>query len=116
MQDQLHDDEINLIEYWNVIWRRKIMIIVLCFVSVAATLVVSLRLPKFYKSETVIMSTGSEAGGLGAALSVLPLAGALGVGAGTQTPADKLMVILKSRTTAEEVIRKFELMKIFYEK
>ncbi len=113
---QNQDDETNLLEYCNVLWRRKIMIILICCVAVATTMVISLRSPKFYKSETVFIATGSEAGGLGAALSALPFAGALGVGAGIQTPADKLMVILKSRTTSENIIHKFDLMKVFYDK
>ncbi len=62
------------------------------------------------------MTTGSESGGLGAALSALPFAGALGGISGVQTPADKIMVILKSRTIAEAVIKKFDLMKLFYDK
>ncbi len=115
MQDQIQDDEINLLEYWNVIWRRKFIIVALCTVSVIATGVMSFQSPKYYKSETVIISSSSEAGGLGAALSSSPLAGMLG-GAGIQTPADKIMVVLKSRTTAESVIRRFDLLKIFYDK
>lgn len=115
MTEELQDDEINLLEYWNVIWRRKTMIIVVCSVAVIATMIQSLLSPKFYKSETVIMSTGSEAGGLGAAISALPFAGALG-GAAGQTSVDKLMVILKSRTVAYDVIRRFDLMKVFNEK
>jgi uncharacterized protein involved in exopolysaccharide biosynthesis len=113
--NQQMDDEINLLEYWNVLWRRKTMLIAVFFISVAATMVISLLLPKYYKSETVIMSSATESGGLGAALSAIPFAGALAGAAGIQTPADKIMVILKSRTVAEAVIRKFDLMKIFYE-
>lgn len=109
------DDEINLLEYWDVIRRRKTMLIILCTVSVAAAIVVSLLLPKYYKSETVIISSSSDSGGLGAAMSSIPLAGMLAGAAGIQTPTDKLMVFLKSRTIAEDVIGRFDLMKVFYE-
>lgn len=114
MRDQEQEEEINLLEYWNVLWRRKISIIVLCVVVVLTSMIISLRSPKFYKAETVFISSGSEAGGLGAALSSLPFAGALGGAAGIQTQADKILLILKSRTTADAVIRKFDLLKIFY--
>ena len=107
------DDEINLLDYWNVLWRRKGMLITLFTVAVVATMVASLLLPKYYKAETVIIASGSEAGGLGAALSSLPFAGALAGATGIQTPADKIMVILKSRTIAEAVIRKFDLLQVF---
>jgi uncharacterized protein involved in exopolysaccharide biosynthesis len=116
MQENIRNDDINLADYWGVLCRRKMLIISICMVSVIFAFIISLLLPKYYRSETVLISTSSDAGGLGAALSALPLAGVLGAaGAGIQTPADKLMVILKSRTTAEEVIRKFGLMQVFYE-
>lgn len=113
--EELREEEINLIEYWNVIWRKKYLLIALFILSVTITMLYSFQLPKFYKSETLIMTSGSESGGLGAALSAFPLAGAFGAIGGVQTPADKIMVILKSRTIAEAVIKKFDLMKIFYD-
>jgi tyrosine-protein kinase Etk/Wzc len=112
---KMPDDEINLLDYWNVIRRRKKVIIALFLASVIVTMVVSLLLPPYYRSESVIIAAGSEAGGLGAALSSSPLAGALVGAAGIQTPADKVMVILKSRTVAEAVIRKFDLLRVFNE-
>lgn len=106
------EEEINLLECWNVIWRRKYLLISLFTVSVTITMVYSFQLPKFYKSVTMVMTSGSESGGLSAALSSLPFAGVLGNG-GIQNPADKIMVILKSRTIAEAVIKKFDLLKVF---
>ena len=114
--EELQEEEINLLDYWNVIWRRKYLLIALFIVFVTITMIVSFLLPKFYKSETLILTTGPESGGLGAALSTLPFAGALGGISGVQTPADKIMVILKSRTVADAVINKFDLLKIFYSK
>ncbi len=113
---QKKEYEINLLDYWSVLWHRKVMIILICCVAVATTMVISIRSPKFYKSETMFISTGSEAGGLASALSALPFAGALGVGAGIQSPADKLVMLLNSRTISEDIIRKFDLMKVFYDK
>ena len=113
---ELPEEEINLLEYWGVIWRRKYLLIALFIISVTVTMVISFLLPKFYKSEALIITSSSESGGLSAALSSLPFAGALGGIAGIQTPADKIMVILKSRTIAETVIKKFDLLKVFNEK
>ncbi|MEK6697987.1 MAG: Wzz/FepE/Etk N-terminal domain-containing protein [Nitrospirota bacterium] len=109
------EDEINLLDYWNVLWRRKKMLIALCITAVVMALVIGKLSSRFYKSDTVVIATGSDAGGLGAALSALPLAGAFAGAAGIQGPADKVMVILKSRTTAEAVIQRFNLMRVFYE-
>lgn len=113
---QIHEREIILPDYWTIIWRRKTMIIVLCAASVLATMVVSLRLPKFYKSEAVILAVAPESGGLGAALSTSPLAGAFpGSFGGLSTHADRLLVFLKSRTIAEMVVKRFELLRVFNE-
>jgi succinoglycan biosynthesis transport protein ExoP len=113
MQEMMQEKEINLLEYWNVLWRRKYLLIALFIVFVAVTMVISLFSSKYYKSETLIIASGPESGGLGAALSSLPFAGALGVAGGIQAPADKIMLVLKSRTIAEAVIRKFDLLKVF---
>jgi tyrosine-protein kinase Etk/Wzc len=110
------DDEINLTDYWDVLRRRKMMIISLCVVSVLATMMVSLLLPKYYQSQAMILAIAPESGGLGAALSASPLAGALtGSLGGLSTPVDRLLVFLKSRTIAEMVIKRFDLLRVFNE-
>jgi uncharacterized protein involved in exopolysaccharide biosynthesis len=113
-QRSMPDCETASTNYWTIFWRRKTMIITLCVVSVLATMIVSLLLPKYYKSEAMILAIGPESGGLGAALSASPLAGALtGSLGGMSTPADRLLVFLKSRTIAEMVINRFDLVRVF---
>jgi tyrosine-protein kinase Etk/Wzc len=107
----------DFISFRRVVWRRKLLIGALFLVSVAAAGAVSFfLLPKYYKSETMIFCIAPESGGLGAALSASPLAGALaGSIGGLTTPADKILVFLKSRTMAETVIKRFDLLRIFNE-
>lgn len=114
-ESSAQNDEINLLDYWNVIWRRKVMLMSVFTVSVLATMIISLLLPKYYASETVIVAAASDSGGLGAALSSIPLASAFAGAVGIQTPADKIMIFLKSRTINEAVIKKFNLTRVFYE-
>ena len=116
LNQQTPDDEINLADYWDVLRRRKTMILSLCVVSVLATMIVSLLLPKYYQSQAMILAVAPESGGLGAALSANPLAGALtGSLGGLSTPVDRLLVFLKSRTIAEMVIKRFDLLRVFNE-
>jgi len=116
-QKIMPDDVINLADHWAIIWRRKMMIIALCLVSVLATMLVSLMLPKYYKSQAMILAIAPESGGLGAALSASPLSGVLtGSLGGLTTPADRLLVFLKSRTIAEMVIKRFDLVRVFNER
>jgi len=109
------EQEVDILEYWHIIWSRRTMLIVLFTVSVLLTMIVSLLSSKYYRSEAVIAPVMPEPGGLAAALSNLPLAGGLVGASGMQTPADKIMVVLRSRTIAEQVIRKFDLLPKFYE-
>jgi uncharacterized protein involved in exopolysaccharide biosynthesis len=115
MNEEKREEEITLQDYWNVLWRRKTLIISLFTVVVILTMIMSLLSPKYYKSEAVIMAASPEMGGLGAALSSLPLAGAVASSlGGLSTPADKMQVFLKSRTIAEMVIKRFDLLRVFY--
>ncbi|MBI5198065.1 MAG: hypothetical protein HZA19_05585, partial [Nitrospirae bacterium] len=109
------EDEINLLDYWRVIWRGKWIIILLCLVSVSATAWYSFNLPKIYQAKTTIIPTDAGGGGLAAALSAMPFAGALG-GALPTTPSDKIIAILESQTIAEKVIRRLDLMPVIFEK
>lgn len=107
-------DEINLLDYWTILWRRKMMIISLFTASVTVAMIVSFLLPKYYKSEALVLCIAPEAGGLGAALASSPLA-AIGSFSGIGGPADKILVYLKSRTVSVMVINKFDLMRVFNE-
>jgi uncharacterized protein involved in exopolysaccharide biosynthesis len=111
----MQSETIDLLEYWNILWRRKVLIGGLFAASVGLAVVLTLVLPPYYRSETVLIATGTEAGGLGAALSSLPLAGALTAGSGIQLPSDKVLVVLNSRTIAESVISRFDLLRVFNE-
>ncbi len=109
------EPEISLLDYWKVLWRRKTLIIGLFTVVVVVTMIMSLLSPKYYKSEAVIITASPEMGGLGTALSSIPLAGMVASSlGGLSTPADKILVFLKSRTIAEMVIKRFDLMHLFY--
>lgn len=105
----------NLPDFWNIMWRRKLMISLLFIVSVSVTLIVSLLLPKYYKSSAMIIALAPESGGLGASLAANPLGAIAGSFAGLTTPADRILVFLKSRTVAEMVIRRFDLLRVLNE-
>lgn len=116
-QTQAPDDEVNLLDYWRVLWKRRWVIGGLCLSAVSAALVVSLLLPKIYESTATLLPSldSKDGGGLGALLSAAGGAGAaqtLGINLpGTPaTPTDVFVAMLKSRIMADEVIKKFDLM------
>lgn len=116
MTDEILKHDRDLLDYGNIIMRRKAMLAVLFTLSVVITMAVSLMLPKYYRSEAMILATAPETGGLGAALSAAPLTGVLTGSLGVLTsPADKILVFLKSRTVADMIIRRFDLLRVFNE-
>ena len=103
------EDEVSLLDYWRVLYRWKWLIILLGLVATGISALVTLQMPKIYRATTTILPLGAEgAGGLAAAFSAVPFAGALGV-SGIKTPADQLLIILGSRTLAETIIHQLNL-------
>lgn len=106
------DDEINLLDYWRVIWKYKWLIGGLCAVSVSAALIFSLLSPKIYESKVTII-TPREGGGS----NLLSALGAVGlgqqiasIGIPSLTPnRDVFVSILKSRTIAQSLVEQFKL-------
>ncbi|MDA2910927.1 Wzz/FepE/Etk N-terminal domain-containing protein [Nitrospiraceae bacterium AH_259_D15_M11_P09] len=110
------DDEVNLLDYWRVIWKRRWLIGGLCATAVLTAMVVSLQMPKIYESTaTLLPQVGSKGGGgLGALLAA---SGAQSFGISLPgmpaTPTDIFVAMLKSRTMADEVIKELNLMELY---
>ncbi len=102
----MQEKEINLIDLWNIIWkRRKFIIIFVMIVSIIAT-GISFLLPKWYKATTVIMppeSSTTSFSGIGAGLSAFGLGGILG---GSENQM-RILAILKSKNMLEALDERF---------
>ncbi len=120
MSEETPQEETLPFDYVRALWRRKGLIAGLFVLSVVVTMGVSLKLPKYYKCEAVILASAPQVSGLNAALSAGPLTDAVMAGSLSEglaaSPADKILVLLKSRTVAEMVIKRFDLLHVFYEK
>lgn len=88
---------------------KKKIVLVVSIVSIIA-IVISLLLPVWYKSTSVIMPPSNQMQSLG---GLSALAGSMNLGSliGSQAGQQKLLTILKSRTIKEEVARKYDLKK-----
>lgn len=51
---EIKDDEINLFEIWQVVWKRRYMIITITMISAVLALLVSLQLSKIYEGEAIV--------------------------------------------------------------
>jgi uncharacterized protein involved in exopolysaccharide biosynthesis len=107
------DDEIDLLELWDTIWKGKWFIMgltLLCtLVAVYYTLYV---LPVTYKSDVVLQPTEtSSPSGLSALAASLPGGFSLGRGGGKTV---NIVSFLNSRTINERLIEKYDLLPMLY--
>ena len=105
------DDEIDLLQLWQVIWDARWFIVGVVFVCTLIAAVYSLTLPKEYKSSATLIldQEGNSGGGLSALAASLPISLAL-PGQG----ANNSMAFLQSRSLQERLITKYNLLPILY--
>ncbi len=113
---QATDDEINLLEYLLVIVKHKKMIFLTCLVTFILTCGITLLMPNIYMSTARILPPQNDKGGLssmlGSVSNIAALAG-LSVGSGS---GELYVGMLKSRSIADVIIDKFDLMELYDQK
>ncbi len=109
------EQEIELIDYLLVIWRHRMMILLLCFVAMAATVGYMLTRPRHYQSSATIVppvevlqkqsGIGGGLGGLGGSMlrDIMDSGSIAGI----------YVEILQSREVRDAIIRKFDLMRVY---
>ena len=112
------DDEINLLDLFMVLVRRKWLIIGLVFLTGVAAVSISLQMRNVYRSEATIAPRQIEQSGskvLSGALGGLGgmVASEFGLGGGGEV--DKIEVLLKSRRLVQLVVEKHNLMPLLFE-
>jgi len=106
------EDEINLLDYWWVIWKYRWLIGMLCSTSVVAALIFGLLSPKIYESRvTILLPRETGSGGLLSALAATGIAQQI---ASVSIPSlapnrDLFIIVLKSRLMAKDVVERFNL-------
>lgn len=115
---QQMDDEINLLDYWRVVWKRKVLIVLIGFITVTATAFHTLSIKDIYQSTAVITPISSKEGG-GGGLSALAqsFGGLPGISLPGSSSASEIVNLLKSNILREKVIERYNLLPVlFYEK
>jgi uncharacterized protein involved in exopolysaccharide biosynthesis len=108
------EEEINLLELVKVVVKRRLLIARFCGSIAILAVVVSLLLPKIYSATAKILPPQKEAyGGLSALLGQMGGLGGLAAGIGIGGSSDLYLGILKSRSVADAVIKRFDLAKEF---
>jgi uncharacterized protein involved in exopolysaccharide biosynthesis len=109
--------EPNFIKYISILLRWKRFILINFIGVTLLAILISFLLPKWYKSTASLLPPKQPDifGSLGASSSILKGIGSLSKlgGLGQKSNAYNYYAILKSRTTMENVIRKFDLIKVY---
>lgn len=110
-----HDeDEINLLDYWRVIWKWKLLIILLVFVTVLTTAIASLSEIDIYEATAVITPIGAEKGGSGLSILSQQFGGLPGISLPPSASATGVMILLKSNTIKEKMIERYNLLPVLF--
>ncbi|MDQ6964531.1 MAG: Wzz/FepE/Etk N-terminal domain-containing protein [Mariprofundales bacterium] len=109
------EDEIDLLEYWRLIWRNKWLIILVSLLVGVVAAAISLQMPNIYKAE-VLLAPASESkapgGGLGGLGGLAALAG-VSIGGGGNV--EKSLAVLKSRKFLWQFITEEKLLPKLFE-
>lgn len=100
-------------EFLQVVRRRKQWVVIPVSLSVLIAIVVSLLLPKTYQADAVLMPLGNKANA-----GMLSQVGSLGflasMSSTAQTPNQQFITLLNSRTLAEKIVERFDLLSVFF--
>lgn len=105
------EDEINLLELLRVLVRRRNLIIKLTVGTAVLAVVYSLTLTNIYTATAKVMPPPKDSGGGAAAALLGQLGGLGGLAAGLGGTTDLYLGILKSRSVADAVIQRMDLMR-----
>ena len=113
------EDEINLLDYWRVIWKRRKLIGYIVLATVLLTVIVSLCMTNIYRAETVIMPVSAKGGGGGGGGGLAALTSQFGGLPGIAMPgsssATEIVSLLKSNILGEKVIAQHNLLPVLFE-
>jgi uncharacterized protein involved in exopolysaccharide biosynthesis len=108
------ETEINVIDLWRILVKRKKLIGLIVGAAAITSVVVSLLLPKIYAATTSILPPQQESSmgmpGIAASQFAGGIGGLAGGFLGLKSPADLWVGILKSQTVRDGIISRFDLM------
>ncbi|GAC25051.1 lipopolysaccharide biosynthesis [Paraglaciecola mesophila KMM 241] len=111
---QNNDDEIDLRELWNVIWRGKWIIIAITAIFAVASVFYALSLPNIYKSEALLAPADSDQqgglSGLSGQLGGLASLAGVNLGGGKTDKTALAIEILKSREFFAKFAEKHDIL------
>jgi uncharacterized protein involved in exopolysaccharide biosynthesis len=113
------EDEINLLDYFIVLFKHKWLIIGMVFLAGLAAVFFSLSMINIYRSEATIIPRQEEKSATPPSIAILRGLGGMAeelAGLGSGGSLDKFEVVLKSRYLSQRIVDKYKLMPRLFEK
>jgi uncharacterized protein involved in exopolysaccharide biosynthesis len=112
----MEEDEISLLEYWQVIWKHRKTILRLAIAIPVITAVVSLFMTNIYQSRAIIAPITTKEGGAGgfSALLAQQFGGLPGVLTPGAASASEIVNLLNSNVLREKIITRHNLLPILF--
>jgi uncharacterized protein involved in exopolysaccharide biosynthesis len=108
------EDEIDLLEYWNVIWKKRLFILGISFLAAVLAAGISLMMPNIYRAEALLAPMGGEEGKGGLLGGLGGLASLAGVSVGGSSSIEENIAVLKSREFIWAFVKDEKLMPILF--
>ena len=112
------EDEINLLDYFIVLFKHKWLIIGLVFLAGLAAVFFSLRMTNINRSEATIIPRQEEKSATPPSIAILRGLGGMAeelAGLGSGGSLDKFEVVLKSRFLSQRIVDRYKLMPRLFE-
>jgi uncharacterized protein involved in exopolysaccharide biosynthesis len=112
------EDEINLLDYFRVLFKHKWLIIGMVFLAGLAAVFFSLRMTNIYRSQATIIPRQEEKSATPPSIAILRGLGGMAeelAGLGSGGSLDKFEVVLKSRYLSQRIVDKYKLMPRLFE-
>lgn len=106
------DNEIDLLEVWNILWQGKYWIISAALLFAAISILYVLSLPNRYKAEVVLASAQEQSGGIGGLASqysgLAAIAG-INLDGGQSSDIDQAIALATSWPFLDSFVKKYDL-------
>ena len=109
---EVEEDEIDLVELWNVVWKRRKFLAVFVLAVTSLVAIYSLLLPNIYRSEVVILPNKARSGMSG----LSGLAKMAGLSLPVSSNVAEIKARLNSKMIYARLIEKYHLLPLFFPK
>ncbi len=114
------EDEIDLLELWRVVWKRRKLVALIVGVLVFMTIVSSLFMTNIYRAEAVITPVETKSGGSGgmAAALMQQMGGGPGslIGLPQSSSSKEIELLLESKILRKKIIHDYNLLPVLFSK